>query len=335
MAKIIRFHELGGPEVLRVEERDPGEPGAGEVLVAIEAIGLNRGEAAFRGGHYIHKATLPSLLGGEAAGHVLAAGPGVEGWAPGDLFTMLPLYPIGQYGTYANETLLPAASLMRRPPSQDAISSAASWVAFLTAWGGLIETAQLAAGTFVIITAASSSVGLAAIQIAKQAGAIPIAATRGSSKASALRAAGAAHVVATEEQDIVAFVHELTAGKGVPLVFDCVAGPGVDQLSQCLAEDGMLMIYGGMANQPATFPRHLAIRRNLTLRGYNFFAMLSVPERKARAIEAILSGMDEGHFRMPIAEVFDLDNIVEAHRMLERNEHIGKIIVTTGDVGVA
>jgi NADPH2:quinone reductase len=327
MARIVRYHETGSPDVLRVEDGDPGRPGPGEVLLAVEAIGLNRAEAAQRGGHYIVTPPLPARLGAECAGTILAVGPDVTQWRQGDLITTLPPGKPGNFGSYASETLWPATSLMARTAELDVVRSAATWVAFFTAWGGLIDAGKLVAGDFVIITAASSSVGLAAIQIAKNHGAIPIATTRKSTKNAALMAAGAAYVITTEEQDLAAEVKRITGGAGVPLIFDPIAGPFVDTLFECLSVDGVLMIYGGMSNQPAVFPRHAAIGRNLTMRGFNFFGLIASPERRAPVQAAILERVLDGRYTMPIAATFGLEDVVEAHRLLERNEHIGKIVL--------
>jgi NADPH:quinone reductase-like Zn-dependent oxidoreductase len=327
MAKIVRFHEIGGPEVLRVEDADAGEPGAGEALVKIEVIGLNRAEAARRGGHYVVKPPLPARLGAEASGTILKLGPDSQGWTVGDSVFTLPGGAASQHGVYASEVVLPLAGLMKLPDGFDLTQAASIWVAFFTAWGGLVETGKLARGEFVIIPAASSGVGLAAVQIARDLGAIPIAATRRSGKTEALIEAGAAHVVATEEQDLVKEVARITGGKGVPLIFDPVAGPYVETLFECLADDGVLIIYGGIANKAATFPRQPAIRRNLTMRGYNFFPMLADKARLKVAYDYILERVRDGRFKMPIARTFALEDVVEAHRYLESNQHVGKIVM--------
>ena len=177
LACIVKFHETGGPDVLRVEETEPGEPGAGEVLLAVDAIGVNRGEAAFRGGHYLVKPSFPARLGAEAAARIIKLGPGVEGWAVGQAVMTLPTFPIGTYGLYASETVAPVSCLRPLPEGLEPAKSAALWVAFLTAYGGLLEAGGLHKGEWVVVPAASSSVGLAALQIARDMGALPIAVT--------------------------------------------------------------------------------------------------------------------------------------------------------------
>ena len=330
IARHYRFHELGGPDVLRLDDIDIGEPGAGEVRLAIEAIGVNRGEAAMRGGHYIVSPPLPSRLGSEAAATITAVGPGVTGWQVGDRVVTLPAQPLDRYSCYGEATLYPVDRLLRRPEGQDAVQSAACWIAFLTAWGGLVEQGRIAEGQPVLITAASSSVGLAAVQIARQAGAIPIAATRTSAKTGAIREAGAADVIVTDSEDVVARVRERTGGKGASLIFDPVAGPFAETLCEALVENGILMIYGGLSKQAATFPRQLAIRGNLTMRGFNFNPMLSDPARLNRALAELAPRFADGRYHMPIARTFAFEEMAEAHRTLESNAHIGKIVVRVG-----
>ena len=200
-------------------------------------------------------------------------------------------------------------------------------MAFFTAWGGLSEAGRLRAGDPVVIPAASSSVGLAAIQIARDLGAIPIATTRTGAKVQEIERAGASHVIITGEQDIVSEVKSLTEGRGVPLIFDPVAGSFAETLTECLADEGVLIIYGGMSNEPFVFPRHAAIRRNLTVRGYNFFGLVADSRRREAAGTAIAERVLDGRFAMPVAETFMIENVVEAHRCLERNEHAGKILL--------
>jgi NADPH:quinone reductase-like Zn-dependent oxidoreductase len=171
-------------------------------------------------------------------------------------------------------------------------------------------------------------VGLAAIQIANWAGAIPIAATRTSAKSAALLVHGARHVIATEESDLVADVMKITDGKGARIVFDPVGGPYVDTLAQAMAVDGVLFIYGGLSGQPTMHPHWPAAFKNLSIRGWVASTIWNYPDRFARAKDLILRGLAEGKLKPIIARTFPLAEIVEAHRYLESNQQIGKIVVT-------
>src|SRR3954447_7214559 len=219
MARIVRFHTIGGPEVLRVEEVKVNPPGKGEVQIAIKALGLNRAEAMFRSGQYLEEPKLPARLGYEAAGTVAAVGPDVEGFQVGDAVSTIPSFSLNAHGLYGDLANAPAYAVTHHPASLSWVEAAAGWMQDLTAYGALIDIAGLTKGDAVGIPAASSSVGLAAIQIANKLGATPIALTRGSSKRQALVDAGAAHVIATDEQDLVREILGITGGKGARVVF--------------------------------------------------------------------------------------------------------------------
>lgn len=328
MTKVVRVHTPGGPEAMRIEDLEVGAPGPGEALVKIDAIGLNRSEAIFRQGAYVQPPSLPTLIGYEAAGVVEATGPGVETVRPGERVSILPMFRQGEYGVYAEKAIVPARVLLPAPEGLSQVQSAAVWMQYFTAMA-VTEEAGAGMGDYVIIPAASSSVGLAAIQLCNWAGATPIACTRKSDKANALIAHGAAHVVATEEQDLVEEIKRITGGKGARIVFDPVGGPYVETLAQAMAEDGILFIYGSLSNQPTPYPHWSAAFKNLSLHGWVASTIWSRPHRFARGQALIRQGLKEGRLKPVIDRVFQLDDIVEAHRYLESNQQIGKIVVTT------
>jgi NADPH:quinone reductase-like Zn-dependent oxidoreductase len=328
MTRVVRFHRTGGPEVLQFDDLPVGDPGPGEMRVRVEAIGLNRAEAMFRSGAYLEEPRLPARLGYEASATVEAVGDGVKGFAPNDPVSIIPAFSMNDYGVYAESAIVPAYGVVQRPDGTSAVESAAVWMAYLTAWGALIDIGKLGRGDAVIITAASSSVGLAAIQIANSVGAIPIATTRLRTKAAALRAAGAAHVIVTSEEDILVEVTKATGGKGARLVFDPVGGPQVEKLAEAMSSHGILFIYGALATAPTPFPVIAAMQKALTMRGYTLFEFVRDTERLTRASAFIKDGLARGHLKPVVAKTFTLDEIVEAHRYMESNEQFGKIVVT-------
>jgi NADPH:quinone reductase-like Zn-dependent oxidoreductase len=179
----------------------------------------------------------------------------------------------------------------------------------------------------VIVQAASSSVGLAAIRIANSVGAVSIATTRTAAKKAALLEAGAAHVVVTQEQDLVAEVKRITGGCGARIVFDPVAGPGVETLAQAMSSGGTLFVYGNLSGQPTPFPR-LMLKNGLNMRGYLLFELTQDTQRLERALDFITRGLASGEFKPVIAKTFAFDRIADAHRYLESNAQFGKIVVT-------
>lgn len=238
MSRVVRFHRLGGPEVLQIEEIPDRALKQGELRVRIEAIGLNRAEQMFRAGVYLQTPVLPSLNGCEASAIVMELGPGVSGFSVGEPVSIIPNFSLNDYGVYAEVAVVPAYAVVKRPKGLSAVDAAAVWMAYVTAYGALIDIAKIDKGDAIVITAASSSVGLAAIQIVNSVGAISIATTRTNAKASALKAAGAAHVVVTQEQDLVKSINTITNGKGARIVFDPIGGQGVDKLAQALSPGG-------------------------------------------------------------------------------------------------
>jgi len=328
MARVVRFHQVGGPEVLRVEEVEVPPPGKGEVQIGIKALGLNRAESMFRRGQYLEEPRLPARLGYEAAGTVAAVGPGVRGFQVGDAVSTIPSFSLNDYGLYGDLANAPAHAVTHHPASLLWAEAAAVWMQYLTAYGALIDLGKLTKGDTILIPAASSSVGLAAIQIANRVGAVPVALTRGKSKRQALLDAGAAHVIATDEQDLVKEVLGITGGKGARVVFDPVGGPTFAKLAQATARLGILFLYGALSPEPTPLPLFDVLGKWVTIRGYVMMEITSDPERLERAKTFVNDGLASGSFKPLVAKTFPLEEIVEAHRYLESNQQIGKIVVT-------
>jgi NADPH:quinone reductase-like Zn-dependent oxidoreductase len=327
MAKAIRIHRLGGPEVLGIEDIATGTPGVGEVRIRVEAVGLNRAEAMYRAGRYPVPCELPSRMGYEGAGTIEALGPGVEGFAVGQRVCVLPMTTPAQ-GLWAEQAIVPARILLPAPPGLTPAEAASIWMQYMTAYA-IIEVANVGIGDGVIVRAASSSVGIAAIQLANWAGSVSIACTRTSDKAEALREQGAAHVVATEEEDLVARVMEITGGKGARTAFDPVGGPYVDTLAQALAPRGILFVYGGLSEQPTPYPHWPCAMKGLSMRGWVASEIWNHPHRFKAAQEKILAGLAGGQLKPVIAREFrGLDQIAAANEFLESNQQVGKVVVT-------
>jgi NADPH:quinone reductase-like Zn-dependent oxidoreductase len=170
-------------------------------------------------------------------------------------------------------------------------------------------------------------VGIAAIEMVKAQGAISIATTRTSKKKEVLTKLGAAHVIATAEEDLPARIRAITNGKGARVIFDPVAGKGIELLAQAAALGGTIFEYGALAMEPTPFPLYTALSKGLLVQGYTVREILSVPERKAKGEKYVYDHIEAGDFKPLIDRVFPLDQIVEAHRYMESNQQIGKIVV--------
>ena len=325
MSRCVRFHEFGGPEVLKIEDVDVQEPGPREVRLRIKAIGLNRSEVLTRSGRSATKATLPAQLGSEAAGLIEAVGSDVDGFAVGDRVAVVP--DASARGYYGELGLAPARTLVKIPHDQTWQDAAATWAAFATAWIGLIDIARISAGQTVLVTAASSSTGLAAIQTALAVGATPVALTRTSAKAAALLEAGAHHVIATEEQDLGPEVALLTGGRGAEVVFDAVGGPTFEKLTEATAPGGLLITYGRLSPEATPLPLAQVLWKDLTVRGFALPATIAHDDKLAALKQFIGEGLASGALRPTIARTFQLDEIVAAHRYLESGTQFGKVVV--------
>jgi NADPH:quinone reductase-like Zn-dependent oxidoreductase len=330
MPRIVRFHELGGPEVLKIEEMPARRPGRGEVVIDVKAMGLNRAEAMFMHGQYLEPTRLPASLGYEASGTVTAVGPDVDPtWLDKDVST-IPSFSPNQYGVLGEEVTVPVEAIAEYPERLQPTEATSIWMQYLTAYGALIDIGHLRKGDFVLITAASSSAGLAAIQTTKAEQANAIATTRKRGKRDELLAAGADHVIVTEEEDLVARVHDITNGTGARIIFDPIAGPMLEQLAEAAADKGMIFEYGYLSHAPTPFPVVPALTKTLTVHGYWVAEILSDPERAAKAKAYVYKQLQEGRFTPSIAKTFRFEDIKKAYEYMESNEQIGKIVVTTG-----
>jgi NADPH:quinone reductase-like Zn-dependent oxidoreductase len=329
MSRTIKFAKAGGPEVLEFVNKEVAAPGPAEVRIKVKAIGINRAESMWRNDKYIETpVTYPAGLGYEAAGTVDAVGRDVTGVAVGDTVSTIPAFSMNQYFTYGEVILVPDYAVVKHPKSLSFIEAASVWMMFITAYGALVLDAQVKKGDFVIIPAASSSVSLAAIQIANYAGATPIALTRTSDKKKRLHEAGAAHVIATQEQDMVAEVMRITNGNGARVAFDPVGGRDFPKLISALANQGIVYIYGALSEGDTTIPVLEMIPKMPTIKGYNISLVTGDEARRKVAVEYIVKGLASGALKPVIDRTFKFDDMVEAHRYLEKSGQFGKIVVT-------
>jgi NADPH:quinone reductase-like Zn-dependent oxidoreductase len=328
MSRIIRFAEAGGPEVLEFIEMQVPDPGPHEVRIKVKAIGINRADSMWRNDKYVEPVKFPAGLGYDAAGIVDAVGKGVTDFAVGDAVSTIPAFSLNKYSTYGEVILAPDHAVVKHPESLSFLEAASVWMMFITAYGALIFDAQVKAGDFVIIPAASSSVGLAAIQIANYAGATPIALTRTSEKKKRLHEAGARHVIATQEQEMVAEVMRITNGNGARVAFDPVGGPDFPKLISALTNQGIVYIYGALREDDTPIPVLEMIRKMPTVKGYSIRLVAGDAERRKVAVEYVTKGLASGALKPVIDRIFTFDEMVEVHRYLENSSQFGKIVVT-------
>jgi NADPH:quinone reductase-like Zn-dependent oxidoreductase len=192
----------------------------------------------------------------------------------------------------------------------------------------LVHHGHLTNGDFVLITAASSSVGIAAIEIAKAEGAVSIATTRTSKKKAELLSAGADHVIVTGEENLVARAKEITRGKGARITFDPIGGPELESLAQAAAQEGTIFVYGALSPEPTPYPLFPALMKSLKFQGYTLFELTLNASLLEKATQYVCERIESGKFSPRIDRTFTLSEIVSAHRYMEKNQQIGKIVVT-------
>ncbi len=327
MPKVVRFYTFGGPEQLRLEDAGSQGPGEGEVQLQVLAAGLNRAELLYLRGQF-GEAVFPSRIGHEAAGRVTGVGAGVDASLVGKQVATLGGFSQSRHGVLGEEAVVPVAAVAEYPGNLSPVQGASIWTQYLTAWGALVHHARVTSGDFVIVPAASSSVGLAAVQIVKDAGATAIAATRTSEKRPELLALGADHVIATSEEDLPARVREITGGRGARVVFDPVGGPYVEKLAEAAAPGGTVFLYGALSGRPTAFPLMTCMVKGLSLRGYSMREVRNPQEVLDAGLNFVRERLRDGRFVPQIARTFPLAQMADGYRFLESNAQVGKVVVT-------
>jgi NADPH:quinone reductase len=330
MSKVVKFYEFGGPEVLKIEAEPLRVPQAGEVRIKVEALGLNRAEVLYRTNTYTEQASFPSRIGYEAAGVIDAIGEGVTGFKVGDRVSTIPGFSLNQYGVAGDIAILPAMHVAKYPEQLLPAEGTSIWMQYLTAYGVLVEFGKLKRGDVVAITAASSSVGIAAIQMVNDAGGISIAIARKADKRQGLIEAGAQYVIVTDEEEMAERVNAITGGKGADIIVDPVSGPYLEQLADIVAPEGLIVEYGWLAAGTPVFPIANAIVKGFRVQGFHLtYHLVGHLERLKAGIDYVNQRLQSGAFHPLIAEKrFTLDRIVDAYRYMESNEQLGKIVVT-------
>ena len=332
-AQVVQFHTVGGH--LQLDEVPLPVPAKGEVRLRVKAIGINRVEELFWKGKYFIQPTVPSKVGVEAAGVVDAVGPDVDPSWVGKSVGTVPSFDMTVYGLAGNAAVVPVDVLAEYPARLSFEQGASIWMSYLTAYGALIQNKQFSKGDFVLLTAASSSMGLAAINLAKAEGAIVIATTRTQAKKQELLGLGADHVIVTQDEDLVAGVKEITGGIGARVVLDPIAGKGLPALAQATATGGTIIVagylgadmFGYVDGQPTPFPFIDAVGRNLNVRGYNAQGLMRDPAAVAVAKRYVYDLFAKGSVAPKIDKVFPLSHIEDAYEYLNGNGQIGKIVV--------
>jgi NADPH2:quinone reductase len=319
--KAIRVHTFGGPEVLSLDEIPVPQPGAGEVLVRIEAIGVNFIDIYFRTGLY--KAEPPVTLGMEAAGVVEAAGEGFSQLVPGDRVA----YCMTR-GAYAEYAVVPAWQVVKIPDSLDFESAAAALLQGMTAHYLTHSTFELKPGDTALVHAAAGGTGRLIVQMAKMRGARVIATTSSAAKAEVVRRTGADEIILYTEQDFQSEVRHLTGGRGVDVVYDSVGATTFEKSLNSLRPRGMMVSFGNASGPvPAIEPLLLSQKGSLFLTRPSLFAYCATPEELRWRATDVLNWITEGRLTLHIEKVYPLAQAGQAQIDLASRKTTGKLLL--------
>jgi NADPH:quinone reductase len=331
MMHIVEITTHGAPEVLRVAQRPVPQAGKGELLIRVSTSGVNRPDVLQRMGHYPVPTGASDVPGLEVAGVIEsgdAAALAAAGLSVGDRVCALVAG-----GGYAEYCVAPVAQCLPVPAGLSDVEAASLPETFFTVWSNVFDRAQLQTGETLLVQGGSSGIGVTAIQMAKAMGATVIVTAGSDDKCAACVALGADHAINYKTHDFAAEAMRLTSGKGVDVVLDMVAGDYVAREVDCLAEDGRLVIIALQGGTKGNFDAGKVLRRRLHITG-STLRPRSVVFKAAIARnlrERVWPLIESGRIKPVIHATFDAasaDGAANAHRLMESNQHIGKIVLT-------
>ena len=322
--KAIRIHETGGTEVLRYEEFPDPEYKSHEVLVKIESISVNFSDTLIRRGLYPYMPEFPAILGNEAAGIISAIGADVKGLSVGQKVIVF------GYPSYATLSAVPASRVVPLPENIDLDEAAALPIIYQTAYHMLHTVKRIREGETVLIYAAAGGVGTAVIQLGKMAGIKMIGLTSTDEKAREITGQGIDHVINYKKENVVERVLELTDGKGVDLILDCVGGPDFGDNFKMMNTLGHLIWFGIAGGNPSL---HLLSElskepaKSFAVSMFHLYSIINNPKLMAQSFKTLIGYLAEGKIKPIIHEKVGLEEAGKAHDILEKHENIGKVLL--------
>jgi NADPH:quinone reductase len=319
--KAVVFEKLGGPEVLHIAEVPKPEVKPGMVLIKVRAAGINFADTLFRQGQYLIQPQLPDIPGVEAAGEIEAVGPGVTNVRPGQR--------VAAMGSkmYAEYALAPASQAIVLPDSLSFEEGAAFPAQVLTAWHLLNTAHKTERGTTVLVHSAAGGVGLAAVQIAKAAGARAIGTVSSDNKISLVKEHGADEVINYSTKDFAEEAKRLTGGRGVDLILDAVGATTLEKGLTCLAPFGHLILYGRAGGTPEPLNLFKLFEKSAKVSAFTLYTVATLPDVQRRGIEESIRLVAEKKVKIVISKTFPLAQAAEAHRLMESRQSVGKLIL--------
>ena len=326
--RAIEIARFGPPEVLRETQRPDPLPAAGELLIAVQASGVNRPDVLQRKGLYPMPPGVSDLPGLEVAGTVAGGAP--QDLAAAGLRLDDAVCALVAGGGYAERCVAPAGQCLPVPLGLNMVQAASLPETFFTVWQNVFAIARLQPGETLLVQGGSSGIGVTAIQLAKALGSQVIVTAGSDEKCAACAALGADHAINYRTHDFVAETRRLTGGRGADVVLDMVAGDYVGREIECLAEDGRLAIIATQGGQAAQIDAGLVLRKRLTISG-STLRPRSVAYKAALARdlrERVWPLIEAGRVKTVIHQVFPAAQAAQAHALMESSTHVGKIVLT-------
>lgn len=333
MSHMIRFHKFGDADVLQREELPTPTPGPGEVLVRVQAVGLNWSDVLWRQNLAAEQARLPAGMGSELAGTIEALGEGVDDLEVGTSVASFPASTANRYPTWGDLVLMPRYALTRYPEVLSPLQASVHYTALLFAYFALVDLSKLQPGQHVLITEASHCLAPQTVQLAKALGATVIASTSEAGNREFLRELGADKVVVTEEQDLVLEIERYTEGRGVEVILDQCAGQQMKLLGDVAAPRGKLIMCGVNGGNDTAFPACAAFKKHLQFFRHCVLDFTGLPELgiepNQEAVQRALQHINQltaDHLLTPVIDkVFAFDDFIEAHRYMEACPNRGRV----------
>lgn len=329
MARVLRLHEYTGISGIQLDDLPTEEPGAGEIRIRVDAFSLNYGDFDLFDNQYMFTMALPARFGDECAGTVDALGPGVTEFSVGDAVSTLPWMNEG-YGVNGEFAIVPTAFASRYPAMLSPEAACCIWVAHLTAYYALVEIAEVKSGDWVLITAGSSSAGLAAMELCRMKGARSIATSRSTKNLEYLRDVGFDHALAQSDGPLAEQILACTGGEGTRVVYDPVGGRIVQDYAKGLAQNAVIFLYGGMDGHPTVLPEVELTQRAACLRPYSVYNHVYDKTSRQRGIEFVSRGLRDTKLSARVDKVYPLSEFRTAFEDHQRSTaRRGKLVITT------
>jgi len=328
MAKVLRLHEYTGVSGIRLDDIPVSEPGPNELRINVDAFSLNYGDFELFENKYVFSMDLPARFGDECAGVIDAIGPGVSGFKVGDKVCSLPWMNEG-YGVNGAFAIVPADFVARYPDNLSVEEACSVWVAYMTAYFALFDISNIKAGEHILITAASSSSGLAAMEICKMVGAYTIGTSRTHNNDEFLLEAGFDHVIAQSDGEMAGTILELTSGAGVNVAYDPIGGPILRDYAYALAQNPQVIIYGNMDPRPTVLPEIVLTQKRASIRSYSVYQFIYDKEARERGIRFCYNALKSGELKAYFERVFPIEDFRQAFEYQKSaSTRCGKILIS-------